>query len=400
MSPNAMEPHTLAQMFDALEAAFSHIPYAICGRAAMHAWGFDGTPPKRVSVICPAHCKDSLRGWAAANGAYLDPSCPELIGIPTVDGEVRKVRVKYLDTADFEALRIVQPRLPFVQSGIVGRPGNYDHFYEDCIAAAKIEHKRFVEPRVLSLASMLDQAALAYKSDRRAQTGPCVRSSIGQDALWMVGRIAELLSVPTMQAAGGGPLAVDKLSAATIPQVLDPLFWDVFSLEYPEAPSLFARAGLLLPRPNPYGTAADGRSSGWPGADAGYGRVDAAKRGSWTPDGRSLTSVWTIPEETAAGVPRTAGLSGTEKPALWPRADGPTPRRSLTSRPTPSPRADRATKPSSSRKTERSSMSTRSDRTHKRPRPGTKSSGSRSGKRPAVSESTAAGPLANMNREF
>jgi len=363
MSPNAMAPDTLAELFDALDRAFSHIPYAICGRAAMHAWGFDGAPPRRVSVMCPTHSKEVIKSWAAANGAHLDPDRPELVGVETADGEVRKVRIKYLDTADFETLRIAQPRLPLRRSALVGRPGDYANFYEHAAAAARRDTKPYAEPRVLALESMLDQAALAYKEDRRAQKSASARRSIGQDALWIVRRLADLQAASTVERAGGGPLVVGKLSGAAVPQVLDPLFWDIFVLEHPEAPALFTRAGLLLPRSNPYR---------WAGPDAAQRRLRRAD-GSRAPKGRVPSSVWTIPEEALPAAPRTARLPGAGSSTPRPGGRGSLSGPPATTGSAPSRRTARA--PESSRSTDKRSR-----------RSATKSSGS--------------GPLTNMNREL
>ncbi len=236
-------------MLAKLNRALGHIPYAVCGQAAMRAWGYTlGPAPMHVSIVCAEHSKEVVRSWAAVHGSVLDRAKPNIIGLPTADGQIRKVRIKYLHSAAFEALEITRPP----------RIGEFE------------------SPNVLGLASMLDQFALAYVFDQRARVDTKVRKAIGRDIFWILNRIMECPSV--------------RLGPQNVPHVLESLFWDVFTAEHPHSPALFARAGLVLSlvgrenegMPPPSATA----HVHW-GAERGT-RHDAAV-------GQTMSSVWMTP---------------------------------------------------------------------------------------------------------
>ncbi|KAJ6442805.1 Conidial yellow pigment biosynthesis polyketide synthase [Purpureocillium lavendulum] len=70
-----MAPMTCAQIRQVIATIgqlFPHIPYAVCGHAAMSYYG--STPlkqPSYVSLVCPPDCVDALLKWAVAKGLSL-----------------------------------------------------------------------------------------------------------------------------------------------------------------------------------------------------------------------------------------------------------------------------------------------------------------------------------------
>jgi hypothetical protein len=193
---------TLAEVLDTLGRVLNHVPYAVCGLAAMAAYGFTGRAPTHVSIMCPDYSKDVIRSWAAAAGLVLfDEGAPDMFGLRTTDGRLRRVRLKYIDPEGFEVLRTVAAT---ASDGGTGA-------------------------RVLVLPALVDHVAKAYIAERDPRRNLPVLEG---DVLWLLRRIAE----------DADPR--QRLTAEQVPHVANPLFWDIFCCTYPDATELFARAGL------------------------------------------------------------------------------------------------------------------------------------------------------------
>ncbi|TRX94226.1 hypothetical protein FHL15_004994 [Xylaria flabelliformis] len=100
-STSYMSRAELAELFNLIHAVLEHVPYAICGLAALHDYELTDRQVNKVSIICPRTSRKNVMGWAATKGYEVDRGS---IGIPTSDGLVRKVRVKFVERG-FEDLQ-------------------------------------------------------------------------------------------------------------------------------------------------------------------------------------------------------------------------------------------------------------------------------------------------------
>jgi len=219
MSDDRLAPPLLAELLGKLDAALEHVPYAVCGLAALCAWGMTCKRPARVSIICPSHSAEVVKCWAATSLAVMDPRMQDIMGIETSDGVLRKVRIKFVRPRDFEALHVVNLPLPLTMRLV---PSRFE------ILAA---------PRVLALRSLLNQCALAWVTDKKAMVVKGARESIADDILWILDRIIR---------DGGLTPGAEPITALTVPKVVDPTFWDVFRPQYKHSEEMFVRAGLVI----------------------------------------------------------------------------------------------------------------------------------------------------------
>lgn len=215
VSDGEIDDPLLSEIVAALSEGLHHIPYAICGRAALLLHGNTDRLPRHVSFFVPSASKDVLRSWAASTPNFLlDPYRKDFLAVRTRDGELRRIRIKFLPARDFDRLRIAHPRVRCADGGEV-------------------------RPPVIGLASLLDQVALGYWSNRRAYEAS-VRSMIAGDLFWVLGRV--------IGDGSGSGVGGERLSWGVCPNVGNPLFWDVFGAAYPEAEGLFRAAGLVVPK--------------------------------------------------------------------------------------------------------------------------------------------------------
>ncbi|KAJ5011799.1 hypothetical protein K4K57_005137 [Colletotrichum sp. SAR 10_99] len=150
---------TLFEVLHRIGHVFSHVQYAVCGTAAMVAFGFDRRKPTHISIVCPSHTRDVLASWAVAGGMALYPSKPNEIGVP-VDGDTWMIQVKYLETDDnhrFERLDAC-------------------HFNFGC---------NDVTTAVLTPAAQLEQIAQVYINPRYNQSWR-YKERLGGDAIWLL----------------------------------------------------------------------------------------------------------------------------------------------------------------------------------------------------------------------
>ncbi|KAI8241076.1 hypothetical protein K4K55_012894 [Colletotrichum sp. SAR 10_96] len=198
---------TLFEVLHRIGHVFSHVQYAVCGTAAMVAFGFDRRKPTHISIVCPSHTRDVLASWAVAGGMALYPSKPNEIGVP-VDGDTWMIQVKYLETDDnhrFERLDAC-------------------HFNFGC---------NDVTTAVLTPAAQLEQIAQVYINPRYNQSWR-YKERLGGDAIWLL----EQMCKEDVHKVGM------NLRNANIPTIRDQRFWLVFTTAHPEAVGLFYDAGL------------------------------------------------------------------------------------------------------------------------------------------------------------
>ncbi|KAI8270686.1 26S proteasome regulatory subunit rpn11 [Colletotrichum sp. SAR11_239] len=205
--PLRMSRSTLFEVLHRIGHAFSHVQYAVCGTAAMVAFGFDRRKPTHVSIVCPSHTRDVLASWAVAGGMMLYPSKPNEIGVP-VDGDTWTIQVKYLEADD-------------------------NHKFERLDAC----HFNFggdeVVTAVLTPAAQLEQIAQVYINPRYNQSWR-YKERLGGDAIWLLEQMCK---------EGVNKFGMD-LRHANIPTIRDQRFWLVFTTAHPEAVGLFYDAGL------------------------------------------------------------------------------------------------------------------------------------------------------------
>lgn len=201
-----LTPNIIREIFYRLGQVFAHVEYAVCGTAAMVAYGFTGRCPAHVSIVCPAFTKEVVLSWAAAGGLKTYPSDSNAIGVHVTSGEWFKVRTKYLATDDnhrFDRLETV---------------------------GLRVGDDRVVT-QVLTMPALVNQLAMAYVDERWAADWG-YRTLLAGDILWLLRRICE---------DGSG---LHGLKGASIPAVRKPAFWLVLTTASPEAAGLFYDAGF------------------------------------------------------------------------------------------------------------------------------------------------------------
>ncbi|OHX00014.1 hypothetical protein CSPAE12_01243 [Colletotrichum incanum] len=101
-----MTPVSTYQVLHRIGQTFSHVQYAVCGTAAILAYGNNARLSTHVSIVCPAYAQDVIKSWAAAtSGMLVYPGEPNIIGVADMDGDVWKVKIKPMVSDDsFETL--------------------------------------------------------------------------------------------------------------------------------------------------------------------------------------------------------------------------------------------------------------------------------------------------------
>lgn len=199
-----MSPPILAEVIDTIGRCLYHVPYAVCGLAAMACYGFDEISPRQVTIACPSDSKDVLVRWAAVNRLHTYPSKPDVFGIKTLDGKIRHVRVKALEEEEaFDNLETIE----------VGDS----------------------RTRVLTLPSLADQTAQEYTKALEWASGQR-KDLFANRLLWILQRSAKSSSYE------------QKLTPERAPHIVQDLFWVPFTLSCPESVSLLR--GVREPESN------------------------------------------------------------------------------------------------------------------------------------------------------
>ncbi|SPO02375.1 uncharacterized protein DNG_05048 [Cephalotrichum gorgonifer] len=106
-----MNPPTVSRVVTWLGENLAHIPYAVTGVACLIMHGFGGRLPTHVSVLCPEHCKNVMRSWAAARGVVLYPTEKEFgVLLAGEKSHVRRVRMKFVSEEGFAGIETVYMR--------------------------------------------------------------------------------------------------------------------------------------------------------------------------------------------------------------------------------------------------------------------------------------------------
>ncbi|KAI0457452.1 hypothetical protein F5B21DRAFT_94724 [Xylaria acuta] len=191
-STSYMTRQELCELFDLVHATLAHVPYAICGLAALIDHGLTNRRANRVSIICPQPCRKNVIAWAATKGYDVHA---DSIGIPTRDGLVRRVRVKFVERG-FEALQRVR---------------------SSCSTAT-----------VLSIASQLDNVAAGFL-DNKKRGDERALGVIASDIFFCLDRVAARR---------------ERVDPRYLPTFLGEAFFADFTSRYVKAGPEMARAGI------------------------------------------------------------------------------------------------------------------------------------------------------------
>ncbi|KAI1355316.1 hypothetical protein F5Y01DRAFT_173354 [Xylaria sp. FL0043] len=192
-----MNRRELKELFNLVHQTLEHVPYAICGLAALIDHGFTARKVSRISIICRQESRKNVKLWAKANGyeTYTDS-----IGIPLRDGSIRRVRIKYLEFG-FETLQRV--------------------------------HSSFSDATVLSLTSQLDNVAAGYLDHRRRGGNEKTLDTIAADVFFCLDQLASRR---------------EHVEARFLPTFLGESFFTTFTSKYVDARPKMAMAGIDVAR--------------------------------------------------------------------------------------------------------------------------------------------------------
>jgi hypothetical protein len=110
IAPFPLTVKELGEIFDKIEETLSSpgIPYAICGLAAILAYGSTGRNAYSVSVLVPGDVKDVVLPWALTGGNAVSRISPNGFVLRMNDGIQRNVKVRWIDRAAFEKMGIAK----------------------------------------------------------------------------------------------------------------------------------------------------------------------------------------------------------------------------------------------------------------------------------------------------
>ncbi|KAI0424721.1 hypothetical protein F5Y09DRAFT_353159 [Xylaria sp. FL1042] len=188
-----MNREELKELFNLVHETLAHVPYAICGLAALIDHGFTGRKTSRISIICRQESRKNVKIWAKARGyeVYTDS-----IGIPLRNGSIRRVRIKYIEFG-FETLQRVR--------------------------------SSFSNATVLSLTSQLDNVAAGYLDHQRRGSDEKTLTVIAADIFFCLSKMARRR---------------EKVDPHFLPTFLGEDFFNLFTKRYVETRPEMARAGI------------------------------------------------------------------------------------------------------------------------------------------------------------
>ncbi|EFQ25758.1 uncharacterized protein GLRG_00902 [Colletotrichum graminicola M1.001] len=202
-----MTPASTYQVLHRIGQTFSHVQYAVCGAAAMLAYGNYACICTHVSIVCPAYARDVIKSWAAATSDMLVyPGEPDIIGIADNDGDVWKVKIKPMPYDGRSGT------LPAVEMGF---------------GADKALTK------ILTMPALVNRIAAAYALGvGRPATKVVYLDDVAGDLIWLLSRICE------------DDRPEQQLTSQGVPAIRSPEFWIDFTSAYPGLAGLFYDAGL------------------------------------------------------------------------------------------------------------------------------------------------------------
>ncbi|KAK5992603.1 hypothetical protein PT974_06017 [Cladobotryum mycophilum] len=197
-----MDAPMVMEVIDLIGSLFDHIPYAVCGTAALIYYGYRGYRPDHVSITCPEESNEAIRCWAVAKGMSLSPSDPGGFRIRTADGRTWTVCIKFMKSG-FQNLSRIRVG-PFRAS-------------------------------IVTLPSIANTIARSYVS--RLHTATTDRQAVYAKYLtWTLRRIIQM-----------APSSDDQcLNPQRARDIISREFWIPFTLSYPDTVPLFISAGLEI----------------------------------------------------------------------------------------------------------------------------------------------------------
>ncbi|XDG08844.1 hypothetical protein ABKA04_008459 [Annulohypoxylon sp. FPYF3050] len=206
------------ELLDSIHETLAHVPYAVCGLAALYDHGYSTRRLNAVSILCPEHSKDNIRGWLKTRGyeTYGD-----FFGIPigergyANDGAIiYRVRVKWLEDENFARLERNKSKLS--NAVVLGLADQLDY-----CAMSFLFQLRLCEDLQKSLGE-------GEKTQELARSQARLRMA-AQDAFWCLDKAAK-----THQ----------KLDMRALTVLTSERFWIPFTTMYERARTEMARAGI------------------------------------------------------------------------------------------------------------------------------------------------------------
>ncbi|RFU73258.1 hypothetical protein TARUN_8992 [Trichoderma arundinaceum] len=197
-----MDVDTVNEVIDCVGRLFDHIPYAVCGTAALIYYGYRAYFPDHVSITCPEESKEAIRCWALAKGMTPSPDNPDGFSVRVASGRSCPVCIKFMKNG-FEALEIVR----------VG-PG---------------------QASMVTLPSIANTIARSYVF-RLHNSSPERQALYARYLAWTLKRMAEIPPTDPVQ----------RLNPDRARDIVNRSFWIPFTLSYPETVPLFSAAGLEI----------------------------------------------------------------------------------------------------------------------------------------------------------
>ncbi|KAL7793161.1 hypothetical protein V8C37DRAFT_378637 [Trichoderma ceciliae] len=197
-----MDVDTVNEVIDCVGRLFDHIPYAVCGTAALIYYGYRAYFPDHVSITCPEESKEAIRCWALAKGMAPSPNNPDGFSVRVASGRTCPVCIKFMKNG-FEALERVR----------VG-PG---------------------QASMVTLPSIANTIARSYVF--RLHNSSTERQALYARYLaWTLKRMAQVPPADPVQ----------RLTPDRARDIVSRSFWIPFTLSYPETVPLFSAAGLEI----------------------------------------------------------------------------------------------------------------------------------------------------------
>lgn len=191
-----MSPELVNEVIAIVGHSFGHIPYAICGLAAMVQHGFSERLPTKVSIIFPEHTRAVVNCWALAQGMPRVQGTNRSFCVPTADGKLRCVRFKFL------------------QEG-----------FDNLVTTRKV----LSHARVLALPSLADQIAANYVR-QLATISVQMQVVSAQDMRWVLRQ---------MDHQG------EYFNYRSGANIVRREFWLPFTLSFPDLVDLFAKTDIV-----------------------------------------------------------------------------------------------------------------------------------------------------------
>ncbi|KAI1094022.1 hypothetical protein F5B19DRAFT_82512 [Rostrohypoxylon terebratum] len=213
-----LTPSHFTELLDSIHDTLSHVPYAVCGLAALYDHGYSTRRLNAVSILCPEHSKDNIRGWLRTRGydTYQD-----FFGIPIgprgYGGEgafVYRVRVKWLDDDNFARVERIKSQLS--NAWVLGLADQLDY----CAMSFMFQY-RIVE-------DLKKHVAAGGKSQELARCEGRLRMA-AQDTFWCLDKAAR---------------THHHLDMKALTMLTSERFWVPFTTMYARARPEMARAGI------------------------------------------------------------------------------------------------------------------------------------------------------------